>query len=67
MCVCVCVCVCVCGTTPTVVPGSPEEKLEKRLAAVETPEDDVSRLDQSILWLFRGVPLTMEEIEKEKD
>lgn len=52
---------------PTAVPGSTEEKLEKRLAAVETPEDDVSRLDQAILWLFRGVPLTMDEIEREKD
>jgi hypothetical protein len=49
------------------VPGSTEEKLEARLAAVETPEDDVSRLDQSILWLFRGAPLTMEEIEKETE
>ncbi len=52
---------------PTAVPGSSEEKLEQRLAAVETPEDDVSRLDQAVLWLFRGVPLTMDEIEKERD
>jgi hypothetical protein len=52
---------------PVVVPGSAEEKLEKRLQGVETPEDDVSRLDQAILWLFRGVPLTMEEIEKDED
>ena len=50
--------------TPVVVPGSQEDKLEQRLAAVETPEDDVSRLDQAILWLFRGVPLTMDQVEK---
>ncbi len=56
-----------CAHTHTAVPGSAEEKLEARLAAVETPEDDVSRLDQSILWLFRGAPLTMEEIEKETE
>lgn len=55
-----------CAHTHTAVPGSAEEKLEARLAAVETPEDDVSRLDQAILWLFRGAPLTMEEIDKDK-
>lgn len=56
-----------CARALTAAPGSTEEKLEARLAAVETPEDDVSRLDQSILWLFRGAPLTMEEIERDTE
>jgi hypothetical protein len=55
-----------CVHTHTAVPGSAEEKLEARLAAVETPEDDVSKIDQAILWLFRGAPLTMEEVDKDK-
>eukprot|EP00960_Hanusia_phi_P070176 767253-Hanusia_phi.AAC.6 len=36
--------------------GSELSDLETRLRSVETPEDDVSRLDQAILWLFRGIP-----------
>jgi len=41
--------------------------LEERLQSVEIPEDDQAKLDQALLWLFRGVPLVLEEEGEEDD
>ena len=38
-----------------------EELLEARLQSVEAPEDDQARVDQALLWLFRGVPLRLDD------
>ena len=39
-----------------IIPDSAEDKLEQRLRAVETPEDDVSRLDQvALLTLLSAI------------
>jgi len=42
-----------------------EQVLEDRLASIEFPEDDQAKLDQALLWLFRGVPLQLEEPKEE--
>ena len=44
-----------------------EERLEARLQSVEAPEDDQARVDQALLWLFRGVPLRLDDTPNTAD
>lgn len=47
------------------VEKSSEQQLEERLGMVEIPSDDQAKLDQAILWIFRGIP--MHFVEEEED
>mmetsp|Transcript_41427 Transcript_41427/g.100070 ORF Transcript_41427/g.100070 Transcript_41427/m.100070 type:complete len:770 (-) Transcript_41427:68-2377(-) len=38
-----------------------DQLLEERLGMVEIPSDDQAKLDQSILWIFRGIPMNLVE------
>jgi hypothetical protein len=40
-----------------------EQLLEERLGMVEIPSDDQAKLDQAILWIFRGIPMSIVEDE----
>lgn len=48
-----------------VVEKTTEQMLEERLGMVEIPSDDQAKLDQAILWIFRGIPMNVIENDDE--